>query len=55
MTAAQVETAVSLNDLTFSYPGCPPFVNNCSIDLPKGSRCLLIGANGAGEAMHGWQ
>jgi hypothetical protein len=49
MTAGQQENAVQLNDLTFSYPGCEPFISNCSIDLPKGSRCLLIGANGAGE------
>ncbi len=48
MTAGQNENAVALNDLTFSYPYCPPFISNCSIDLPKGSRCLLIGANGAG-------
>lgn len=30
-------------------PGVPPVVQDMSLDLAPGSRCLLIGANGAGE------
>jgi CCR4-NOT complex subunit CAF16 len=47
--APQDVTAVSLNSLSFAYPGCAPSVRDVSLDLPRGSRCLLIGANGAGE------
>jgi len=43
--------AVSLQELNFAYPGCPPSLKGVNLDLPKGSRCLLIGANGAGEWM----
>jgi energy-coupling factor transporter ATP-binding protein EcfA2 len=46
----QEEQAVVLKDLTFSYPGCSPFLKSISLDLPRGSRALLIGANGAGKS-----
>jgi hypothetical protein len=50
--------AVSLQGLNFAYPGCPPSLKDVNLDLPKGSRCLLIGANGAGElydrSLEGW-
>lgn len=39
-----------LQELQFAYPGCQPFLKGVSLQLPKGSRTLLIGANGAGEA-----
>uniref|UniRef100_A0A061R7F4 CCR4-NOT complex subunit CAF16 n=1 Tax=Tetraselmis sp. GSL018 TaxID=582737 RepID=A0A061R7F4_9CHLO len=42
--------AISINSLTFGYPGCPPFVSDFTLKLPRGSRCLLIGANGAGKS-----
>jgi CCR4-NOT complex subunit CAF16 len=42
--------AVCCHHLTFAYPlASEPTVRDLSLDLPAGSRCLLIGANGAGE------
>ena len=43
------EDAVVLNTLTYAYSGHRPIVSDISLSLPKGSRCLLLGANGAGE------
>jgi hypothetical protein len=42
------QQAVVLQDLQFSYPGCNAFLRGIDLQLPKGSRTLLIGANGAG-------
>jgi len=43
-------SAVRVERLTFTYPlASEPTVRELSLDLPPGSRCLLIGANGAGE------
>jgi ABC-type uncharacterized transport system ATPase subunit len=44
-------------DLTFSYPSRNSFVtedpvnilDNLSISLPRGARCLLLGSNGSGK------
>ncbi len=41
--------AVVVRSLSFSYPDSPPVVDDFSLSLPRGSRCLLCGANGAGE------
>lgn len=41
--------AVVVRSLSFSYPDSPPVVDGFSLSLPRGSRCLLCGANGAGE------
>lgn len=30
-------------------PGQPPLITDMSLKLPRGGRCLLIGANGAGK------
>ena len=39
--------AIEINELTFSYdPNLAPTLNKLDLQLPKGSRCLLIGANG---------
>jgi ABC-type multidrug transport system fused ATPase/permease subunit len=43
-----VEDAVVLNTLSYAYSGHRPIVSDLSLTLPKGSRCLLLGANGAG-------
>ncbi len=40
---------ILLNSVSYCYPNCEPFVKNCSLTLPRGSRCLLIGANGTGK------
>lgn len=44
-----VAEAVSVNSLTFEYPGQTWAISDLSLHLKPGSRCLLIGANGAGE------
>lgn len=51
------EFALETHDLTFSYPGLDgrpipgidPVVRNMSLQLPRGSLCLLVGPNGAGK------
>jgi ABC-type multidrug transport system fused ATPase/permease subunit len=40
--------AVYVNSLQFAFPGSPPFIDDFTLELPAGSRCLLCGANGAG-------
>lgn len=42
------ENVVEVSDLEFAYGGQAPFISKFSLKLRKGSRCLLIGANGAG-------
>lgn len=43
------ENVVEVSDLEFAYGGQAPFISKFSLKLKRGSRCLLIGANGAGE------
>jgi hypothetical protein len=46
--------AVRVEHLSFSYPlSAEPTVRDLSLELPPGSRCLLIGANGAGACVAG--
>ena len=40
---------IHLDSVTFSYPGQRPFIDGINLALPRGSRCLLIGANGTGK------
>lgn len=49
MPENEVELGIKLNGVTFAYPGCEPFITDARLDLPRGSRCLLIGANGTGK------
>lgn len=42
------EDAVVINSLSYAYSGHKPIISDISLTLPEGSRCLLIGANGAG-------
>jgi CCR4-NOT complex subunit CAF16 len=41
--------AVHVANLNFSYGG-PPILSNVNLELPKGSRCLLVGCNGVGKS-----
>jgi len=51
-------TAIKVDDLTYCYPSrssfvksyTPTILDNLSVSLPKGSRTLLIGANGSGKS-----
>ena len=38
------------SNLTFAFPGYPPFLRDFHLALPEGSCCLLLGANGAGKS-----
>lgn len=42
--------SVSVSSLKFAYPDSPPVVDGVTLDLPRGARCLLVGANGAGAS-----
>mmetsp|Transcript_1901 Transcript_1901/g.2101 ORF Transcript_1901/g.2101 Transcript_1901/m.2101 type:complete len:305 (-) Transcript_1901:46-960(-) len=44
------DLAISVNSLQFAFPGNTPFINDFTLKLPPGSRCLLCGANGAGKS-----
>ncbi|KAL7746982.1 CCR4-NOT regulatory complex component [Sorochytrium milnesiophthora] len=43
------DLAIECPSLNFTYGG-PPILRNLSFNLPKGARCLLLGANGAGKS-----
>jgi CCR4-NOT complex subunit CAF16 len=49
IAADSEENAVEVTDLEFAYGGQAPFISKFSLKLKRGSRCLLIGANGAGK------
>lgn len=48
---------VEVNNLRFTYPGIDghpppgskPIIDNLSLSLRAGDRCLLVGSNGAGR------
>ncbi len=41
--------AVAVSSLEWGFPGSAPVLHDFSLHLPGGSRCLLLGANGAGS------
>lgn len=45
--------ALTSVNLSFAYPGHAPLVRELSLQLPRGSRCLLCGANGGGACEPG--
>lgn len=45
--------SVLVTDLTYKAGFGPVLLENINLDLPPGSRCLLCGANGAGECAKG--
>lgn len=47
--------AITVNSLQYAYPGHSPVISNFSLSLPRGSRCLLVGANGAGKFLLPWR
>ena len=44
----ETENSVVVRSLNFSFPFSRPIIHDVSLELPRGSRCLLTGANGAG-------
>ncbi|KAG8631274.1 hypothetical protein KVT40_000414 [Elsinoe batatas] len=47
--AAVPDPTIEVKDLTFKFPDGSTGLQNINLDLPAGSRTLLIGANGAGK------
>lgn len=52
--------ALQVEDLRFNYssiaaPDGPAVLEHVNLNLPKGSRCILVGANGAGESGVRWR
>lgn len=58
ITAADPTLAIQVENLTFAYknvnaPDSAPVLEGVELNLPRGSRCILVGANGAGEQSSG--
>ncbi|HUS63071.1 MAG TPA: ATP-binding cassette domain-containing protein [Kofleriaceae bacterium] len=50
MTSIDLPPVVSVRDLRFRYRRDLPLVlDGTSVDVPRGARCLVVGANGAGK------
>ena len=49
MGSLQKPPTIQVKDLTYTFPDYSTGIRNISLDLPAGSRTLLIGANGAGK------
>eukprot|EP00158_Paraphelidium_tribonemae_P006422 Partr_v1_DN27811_c1_g1_i1_m23135 putative (ABC) transporter len=45
----QPSAAISVKNLSFSYGG-PQILSDLTLELPYGSRCLLVGCNGVGKS-----
>ncbi|EER29028.1 CCR4-NOT regulatory complex component [Coccidioides posadasii str. Silveira] len=50
MASATPDSSVHVHDLNYSFPDGTAGLTNINLDLPLGSRTLLIGANGAGKS-----
>jgi len=44
-----MQPAVEITSFSFGYKVDQPVLKNITLTLPRGSRCLLVGANGAGK------
>ncbi|KAL5709236.1 ABC transporter I member 19 [Ranunculus cassubicifolius] len=42
-------TEIQVSALHFAYDGQPPLFAEFNVNIPAGSRCLLVGANGSGK------
>jgi ATP-binding cassette subfamily C protein len=41
---------IEFNDVSFSYPGCPPVLEHFSLSLQPGQRVALVGKSGCGKS-----
>ncbi|PPJ58387.1 hypothetical protein CBER1_08075 [Cercospora berteroae] len=46
---AQKPPTITVNNLSYAFPDGSSGLQDVTLDLPAGARCLLIGANGAGK------
>ncbi|MBC6471531.1 MAG: ABC transporter ATP-binding protein [Hormoscilla sp. GM102CHS1] len=46
----RADAAIRVQDLCFSWPKGSSVLNNCSLDVPKGSFWMLLGINGSGKS-----
>lgn len=46
------DDAIRVSGMEFAYEVEDPIFFDFSLDLPSGSRCLLVGANGSGTMIH---
>ena len=47
---AITETAISVRDLSFSWPTGASVLRSCSLEVPKGEFWMLLGTNGSGKS-----
>ena len=45
----QKRPIISLEDISYSYPGSQPILNNLELDIFKGDRIGLVAPNGSGK------
>ncbi|KAJ9176459.1 hypothetical protein P3X46_011768 [Hevea brasiliensis] len=43
------QNSISVRGMQFAYEGQPPLFYDFNLNIPPGSRCLLVGANGSGK------
>lgn len=41
--------AVAIRDVSFAYPGVPPIVRDCTLDIARGRILSILGPNGSGK------
>lgn len=49
LNSSSNDLPLAINSLSYAYPGALPVISDFTLNLPSGSRCLLLGANGAGN------
>lgn len=45
----EMDTGISLENVTYSYADKPPILINCNIEAPKRKATLILGENGSGK------
>ncbi len=50
MNQKEIEPAIKVRDLTFSWPEGKTVLQSCSLDVPEGEFWMLLGTNGSGKS-----